>query len=62
MRAVATDKVVRRLTKDDILERTAPLFAAALESDVLVRELRPVRVSLEEAIFDDLSSRPGDQL
>ena len=41
---------------------TAPLFAAALESDVLVRELRPVRVSLEEAIFDDLSSRPGDQL
>jgi ABC-2 type transport system ATP-binding protein len=40
---------------------TAPLFAAAEQSEVLVRELRPVRISLEDAIFDDLTARPGDQ-
>lgn len=39
MRAVATDKVVRRLTKDDILERTAPLFAASGYAATSMRDL-----------------------
>jgi len=35
----ATDKVVRRLSKDDILERTAPLFAAGGYAATSMRDL-----------------------
>ncbi len=37
---------------------TAPIFASAVEAGVVVRELRPIRISLEEAILHDLERTP----
>jgi len=38
--------------------QTAPVFAAAQESGVIVRMLRPMRVSLEDALIDVLGRSP----
>jgi ABC-2 type transport system ATP-binding protein len=40
-------------------DETGPVFAAAVESGAIIRELRPVRVSLEEAIIEDLGGEAG---
>jgi ABC-2 type transport system ATP-binding protein len=40
-------------------DETAPVFAAATAAGVLIRELRPVHVSLEEAILEDLGGDTG---
>jgi ABC-2 type transport system ATP-binding protein len=38
--------------------RTAPVFAAAKESGAIVRMLRPVRITLEDALIDVLGRSP----